>query len=300
MRDRILITGASGLLGSAIAGKFKSYSGTVLVAHNNALGAMIQTDLADPDELAALDSRDWNVLIHCAAFRDPDHCEENRASVHRLNVTATMELARISARRSAVMVFISSDYVFDGINPPYDEDSIPNPVNYYGQTKLEGEEAVRSNCPEHIIVRIPVLYGDTAGPAFSGFLENAINAVLSGQTRELDDRTTRHPTNTADVAGAIDFLLKHDFRGTVHISAQEPVTNYSWCLLVAEQLGRDTSKLTRMKDALRRKAQRPANSHLATDLYEKSGGPAISPCSEALPGLNRIKTLKEVLKENPC
>lgn len=288
---KILVTGASGLLGSAITRRFASNHEILALAHNNVMPWMKKIDLFDRSEITALESETWDVLIHCAAFRDPDFCETSPELAHRLNCEASALLAESAKRRSAKIVHISTDYVFDGSTPPYKEDDPTLPVNCYGQTKLYAEQTVRAIDPDSIILRIPVLYGNAPYPVVSGYLENSIKLLNAGQATQIDDSIARYPTNIDDVADVIEFLLQIDFSGTIHASSSQRTTNYGWTLAIANVLGIEPSFITKAQVAQTRKAVRPLDSQLSTDKLKSLGGPLPRGYSEVLPTLNRVREI---------
>lgn len=131
-------------------------------------------------------------MVHCAAERRPDVAERDRDAVLRvstvvhdlkttcvitillqLNVETPRNLGSICKDNGIMLIYISTDYVFDGTTPPYEVEDKPNPLNFYGQTKLDGEEAIKSVYPEAVILRVPILYGSTEYNA-----ESAINVLI--------------------------------------------------------------------------------------------------------------------------
>ncbi|OVE75212.1 hypothetical protein BVX97_05215 [bacterium E08(2017)] len=290
--NAVLITGASGLLGSAIAKRLSSICTVIPLSHSNTASGMQAVDLRDNQQIESLDDLDWDLIIHCAAFRDPDFCETNKDAARQLNALVPQALANMANKRKARMVHISTDYVFDGKNAPYSEDSTPAPINVYGITKLEAEQLVSAACPDSTIVRIPVLYGDSPSTTPSPFLDKVINSLKAKTPFEMDNHTVRRPTCTADVAEAIAFLIDSDFNGTIHASAQEKATNYTWAKYVAELIGADSSLVSPMADPIRRAAPRPDDSTLLSDLLKEIGGPAPRPFSEALPSLKKITNMQ--------
>jgi len=182
---------------------------------------------------------DW--IIHCAAERRPDVAEKDPAGTQKLNAEVPGHLAALSKRLGFTLVYISTDYVFDGTSPPYTPSSVTNPVNLYGMSKRDGEVAVLSvNGAKVIILRVPVLYGPA--PKNS---DSAINILLdvvqdqSGKTYTMDHYATRYPTNVEDIAKFLARLirLKKDIPPIVHYSSEEPYTKYEICLVFAKILG---------------------------------------------------------------
>lgn len=150
-----------------------------------------------------------DAVLHCAAERRPDVAEKDPAAAKQLNVEASRQLATIAKELNAVLVYVSTDYVFDGSSPPYSPEDTPNPLNLYGRTKLAGEQAVRETYPEgSIVLRVPVLYGEAPNPSDSA-VNILLNPVRSDKETGMDDYAVRFPTCVdnvgrvlKDIAGA--------------------------------------------------------------------------------------------------
>lgn len=158
-----------------------------------------------------------------------------------MNADVPAHLASLSSEINYKLVYISTDYVFDGTSPPYSPSSIPNPVNLYGITKLAGEQAVSSSSSSStIILRVPVLYGPAAKNS-----DTAINILLdvvldqSGKQYKMDHFATRYPTNVIDIAAFLVRLtsLSKSLPKIIHYSAEEVFTKYEICLIFAKILG---------------------------------------------------------------
>ncbi|GJJ15043.1 hypothetical protein Clacol_009318 [Clathrus columnatus] len=234
---RVLITGASGVLGSAIYQAFKR-SGSYHVlgtAYTRAQDHPDLTFLNLLDELAleqAIQSFKPDWLIHTAAERRPDIAERDPDAATKLNVNVTSHLGRLANQ---------FNYVFDGLYPPYSPDSETNPLQLYGRTKRDGELALEHLDNKHaLILRVPVLYGPA--PKNS---DSAVNILLdivqdqSGKLYKMDHFAVRYPTNVLDIA---DFLARLSlYSGNVpkilHYSGAEPFTKYEMCLIFSQILG---------------------------------------------------------------
>jgi S-adenosylmethionine synthetase len=180
-------------------------------------------------------------VIHCAAERRPDVAEKDPAAAQKLNGEVPGHLAELSKRLKFKLVYISTDYVFDGTSPPYTPSSATNPLQLYGKSKRDGELAVLGvDGAQSIILRVPVLYGPA--PQNS---DSAINILLdvvqdqSGKTYKMDHYATRYPTNVVDIAGFLVRLTgdKDPIPPILHYSADEPFTKYEICLTFAKILG---------------------------------------------------------------
>jgi dTDP-4-dehydrorhamnose reductase len=291
----ILVTGAGGLLGSAVTARLRAGGWAVLaLGHSRPpSGGGRVCNLEDPAELAALDQLDWTGLVHCAAYRSPDFCESEPDRADRLNAGVPGELAVLAARRGARMIHISTDYVFPGTHPPYRESDPVHPVNRYGRTKVESERHVVSAHSGALILRIPALYGNPEPPLTAPLLEEGLQAACSVTRVEVDDRIVRYPTLTDDVAGVIAYFLDHPATGIVQVSADEVATRYRWTMAIARLLGRDGSNLVPVQRDLGRVAIRPVDCHLDTTRLAALGAPLPRGYSVVLPELLRIRRIRD-------
>lgn len=243
MAKRVLITGASGVLGSAVYDAFRAGPHTVLgLSHSRAMGNLVRADLTQVDHTRRLFEEfkpDW--VIHCAAERRPDVAEKDPEGVAKLNVDVPRHLAILANDLRFTLVCISTDYVFDGRSPPYHPWSEPNPLQLYGMSKRDGEIAALSvDAATVIVLRVPVLYGPA--PKNS---DSAINILLdvvedqSGKKYKMDHYATRYPTNVLDIAAFLVRLLdlNRPLPRIIHYSAPEPFTKYEICLIFAKILG---------------------------------------------------------------
>jgi len=218
------------------------------LSHSRPTSELEAVDLTDPAKTLqafAEFSPEW--VIHCAAERRPDVAEKNPDATRLLNGEVPRRLAALSTGESVqvkpfTLIYISTDYVFDGTAAPYEVDAKPHPVQFYGETKLAGEEAVLGTTSERgrrIVLRVPLLYGPVRVNS-----DSAVNVLLdvvrdqSGKTYTMDHWATRYPTNVEDIAS---FLVRLQERhGTIaklpsilHYSSSEPYTKYEMCLLLA-------------------------------------------------------------------
>jgi dTDP-4-dehydrorhamnose reductase len=175
-------------------------------------------DIADGAALrASLERCDPDVVVHCAAHAILDDCAADPRMALRVNVQGTHNVAAECRRLGRRMVYISSDYVFDGLAPPtggYREDDVPNPVSVYGLTKLAGER-ITATVPDHLVVRTAWLFGGR--DERTDLVLASINAVLGGRRPRLIHDQFSNPTYTGDVAGALTHLLAGSVTGTVHV-----------------------------------------------------------------------------------
>ncbi|KAJ2899761.1 hypothetical protein IWW38_000849 [Coemansia aciculifera] len=281
---KVVVTGASGLLGRQVVREVKRRGHTVIgTALSRAQPPqLIRLDLSDTAAVKAFfASEQPQAIIHCAAEKRPDVAEQNQAATEQLNAVVPGILAQIAKDLGAFFVYISTDYVFDGTAPPYEVGDTPNPLNFYGRTKLAGERAVLAANPEAAILRVPVLYGASEYAA-----ESAVNVLVdivksNGETK-MDAWQARFPTCTEDVARVLVDLSEisvdavgEGVAGIFHFSASEQMTKYDMCKVFARLLGMssDLSHIVPVfeRPAAEQMASRPDNTQLSTAALEEIG-----------------------------
>jgi len=194
---RVLITGASGLLGRPIWTACSSVGDWQVTgtAFRRAGQGVAKVDLSAVDTIPAfLDLYRPDAIIHSAAERRPDVSEKDPEGTKRLNVDATAAIATWAKRKGAYLIYISSDYVFDGTQAPYMPDSPTCPINTYGLSKLAGEHAIRDSGAMAALLRVPILYGAVqylAESSVTVLVQNMLNARGTGQLLPMGRRAIR-------------------------------------------------------------------------------------------------------------
>lgn len=249
MAKKVLVTGASGLLGREILKQFIANQWEVLgLAFSRAKEGLRKVDLCDVKQVeTVLDQFNPTIVVHAAAERRPDVVDKQTQLAAALNVTATESLASLCSKRSIYLLYISSDYVFDGKNPPYKPSDSTNPLNTYGQLKLDGELAVLKYT-QFGILRIPVLYGQ-----IESLSESAVTVLFKAVSNpskraELNDLQLRFPTHVADCAQVCVGLANkqvssNDAGGIWHWSGAECFTKYTMAVAMAEVFGLSSGHL---------------------------------------------------------
>ncbi|KAG2182520.1 hypothetical protein INT43_007451 [Umbelopsis isabellina] len=278
---KVLITGASGLLGRAVYQQFKKNGhevvGTAYSRATNELHKLGLTEESDVREFVEAHKPD--AIIHCAAERRPDVAEKDRAGTEFLNIQVPKNLGKLTKEKSIFLIYISTDYVFDGTQPPYDAiEGKPNPLNFYGKTKLAGEHAIQEVNQDAIIVRLPILYGNTE---FNG--ESAVNLLVDSvldqsKPAKMDNVAIRYPTNVEDVARVLADLTSakleqnKDISGVYHFSGQKPYTKYDMCEVFAKAYHIPMDHVQAVDTSSDPgAASRPKDSHLSNSRLEQAG-----------------------------
>jgi dTDP-4-dehydrorhamnose reductase len=237
-------------------------------------------------------SRDYLTWLAGAAQRFPDKVDKDPDAAKALNVDATALLAKLCAERSVLLLYISTDYVFPGTpgDAPYQPFDTPKPTNLYGQTKLEGEEAIFAEYRKAgkeglgIVLRVPVLYGSAETPAESAInvlMDSVWRAQTEGARFKMDHWALRYPTNTVDVARvchdlATKYLHEKDRKllpKILHFSSEDKFTKYEICQLFAEIMGLSIDGIepdTKGNDP-NATVQRPYDCHLSTQVLRDIG-----------------------------
>ncbi|KAA8642882.1 dTDP-4-dehydrorhamnose reductase family protein [Aspergillus tanneri] len=293
MSINVLVTGATGLLGRQVFKTFKQ-SGCLVVGQGFSRAVpptILKADLEKPEEIKALlvEARP-QVVIHCAANRSPDLCDKDPEQARRVNVDATRTLAEATAATGALLIYISTDYVFPGTEgqAPYEADAETNPPNVYGQLKRDGELAVLEATEDNhlgLVLRVPVLYG-TAKDNSESAVNTLVDAVWKAQDAnaglKMDDWAQRYPTNTEDVARVCrDIVIKHlhersqkrELPRILQFSSEDRMTKYEICEKLAEVLGVSLVGMTRNQQGNdpNVSVQRPYDTHLSTRTLKDLG-----------------------------
>ena len=216
---KVLVTGANGMLGQDLCPILEDAGYEVIETDINNL------DITNAEAAAAFIKQEApEIVVHCAAYTNVDKAEEDLKNAELINVTGTENIAKACAEAGAVMVYISTDYVFDGTkNSPYTPDDKPNPINNYGLTKLKGEEAVKKYCEKYYIARTSWLYGHHG----KNFVETMISLAKDRPELKVVDDQIGCPTWTVELANGILKLLDKPY-GTYHVCGSGSTSWYGF------------------------------------------------------------------------
>lgn len=243
MKNRILVTGSNGFVGSFVVQKLLDEGLTVFATsfsqdQSSFKGCtgynFIQADLTDAFQVHDLFAiAKPNVVVHCAAMSKPDVCEVNQAAAYQVNVEATLHVLLNAHEHHSFLLLLSTDFIFDGERGMYDEKHIPNPVNYYGKTKLEAEQIVQEYEGDWAIVRTVLVYGQ---PIFGrdNFISLIIKKLKNKEAYKVVNDQVRTPTYVKDLAEAIYEIVYQHKIGIYHISGKDILTPYEMAITVAK------------------------------------------------------------------
>lgn len=232
---KIFISGASGLVGSNCLKHFTEKGWTVKGSHRTfPTGETVFFDTLNLASENNFDVETFNpdVIVHCGALTHVDYCENNPDESFEKTVTATKNLLEISVRCQAKFVFLSTDYVFDGRDGPYQETAVINPLSVYGKHKLAAEQLVQQMLSDHLILRVTNVYGSEI--RMKNFVARIINQCEESKTLELKlpfDQFA-NPTNAFDIARAMALLLEDQKSGIYHIGSTDYMNRVSLALRV--------------------------------------------------------------------
>lgn len=266
---KVLVTGASGLLGHKIVKELMSGDYDIIAIYNKSRPVVeggnvrwVQLDLVNTHLVEDLILKERpDVVVHAAAYTDVDGCEVNREYAWRVNVEATRSIVRASRVVRAFLIYVSTDYVFDGEKGLYKESDVPCPVNYYGLTKLIGEQLVITSDLLYTVVRTSAIYG--VGPGKLNFATFVVDRLSKGESIfALVDQYVSPTLNTL-LAKAIAEIMELKPMGILHV-AGERMNRYDFAVRVADLFGlpKELIKEGRMKDMTHWKARRPRDSSL--------------------------------------
>lgn len=270
---RILITGGTGMLGTALV---REWTGRAILFPVGPQHFDLRDAAAVGDAVRRL-APQW--ILHTAAYTNVDGAEADAEECAAVNDRGTAHLAVAAATVGARLVYLSTDYVFDGTKrTPYVEDDEPRPLNVYGRTKLAGEHHARG-VPGHLVVRTQGLFGREG----KSFVSAILAAAGAGRAISVVEDVTTGVTYADDLAAAIRRLVEAGATGTYHVANTGPVVWADFARAILEESGRGEVPVARIPAAgTGRAAVRPAYSVLDTARYAATVGRALPSWRDAL------------------
>lgn len=269
-RRPVLVFGASGLAGSAIVAEAARRAMPVVGTYGSVPVAGLERWQGDPGDAAALIERVRPVaVVYAAGYTHVDGCEARPDEAVRLNAETPAALARES--RGTPFVYLSTEYVFDGLAGPYAETASIRPLSAYGRSKAEGERRVLAEHPEALVLRTTVLYGpDHQGKSFVAQLRHRLGQ--RERMRVPDDQIST-PTFTEDLAARMFDLIDQRAGGIWHVTGPEAMDRHAFARIAAEAFGLDARLLEPCATAtLGQVAPRPLRAGLRIEKLEAACG----------------------------
>ncbi|HLO81816.1 MAG TPA: SDR family oxidoreductase [Chitinophagaceae bacterium] len=266
----LLITGIHGLVGQYIFKILESWDGKVVItgkgpcrlpAHDFVYANMDITEKAQV--MAVFNEFKPTVVIHSAAQAQPDYCELNREDALRTNVTGTENLLHAASLSKAFFIYLSTDFVFSGNDGPYDEHSIPSPVNFYGHTKMMAEEKLKAYPFPWAIVRTALVYGNVISGTRSNMVSWVKGELENNRPIKVVSDQLRTTTYAADLAKALLLIASRKMTGIWHISGKDALSPWEIANAVADHLQLDKALITKVDAAV---FSQPATRPLRTPL----------------------------------
>ena len=271
---KVLITGSNGMLGSSLLERLKKKYSIKGITIEDA-------DITDFEAVVKVIRKiKPDIVIHTAGYTKVDDCESNINLAYRVNAIGTRNVAMACQRIDASMVYISTDYVFDGTkNAPYIEFDAANPISIYGKTKLAGEEFVRQILNRFYIVRTSWLYGEGG----VNFVDTIINKANTEKELKIVNDQRGSPTYTKDLADKIDEIISRERYGIYHVTNSGSCSWFEFAKKIVEYSNiKGVDVIPIKSNALNRPAKRPANSVMQNFMLELEGIPLLRSWEEAV------------------
>lgn len=254
-KPKVLITGANGLLGQKLVEQLVQKGNFEVIATGRGpcrlKGKGFLYESLDIEQGQNVDEvigkLSPEVIIHGAAMTHVDECELNQEACYRANVTATQNLISAAEKINAHFIFVSTDFIFSGTDGqnPYDEEASPDPVNYYGETKLIGENLVKSSKLKWAIARTVLVYGIAQDLSRSNIILWVKSSLEQGKEIQVVDDQVRTPTLAEDLATGCILIAEQGATGVFNISGSELLTPYEMAMQTAEHFDLDKSLIKR-------------------------------------------------------
>jgi dTDP-4-dehydrorhamnose reductase len=265
---RILVTGSNGLLGQKITERVLEKADFELIATSKGANrypvtggyTYAEMDILDPTSVTAvIEKFKPDAIIHTAAMTNVDTCEEEKALATALNVDAVQTLVLLAERYNIQLIHLSTDFIFDGEAGPYDEEAKPNPLSFYGETKLKAEELLQKSAAHWVILRTILVYGIVSDMSRSNIVLWAKHALEKGLPLNIVNDQWRMPTLAEDLAEICLLAVQKSAQGIYNASGKDMMSISELVARVADYWHLDKSLIVEVSGTtLNQRAKRPA------------------------------------------
>ncbi len=269
---KILVTGSAGLIGTQIVKDLLDNHKQVYSCYNKTkpkLGIITHLDLTKKDDIVNTMNRiKPDVVIHLGAMTDVELCETETELAKKINTDATEILALESEKYNTFFVYMSTDYVFDGKVGMKKENDEPNPINFYGKSKLDGERVFKKITTPNVIVRTSTPFGiHSKKTSFPIWVKK--NLELEKEISVVVDQYTS-PSYVPNISKMIIEIIERKITGIIHLAGATKISRYDFAVQISKIINANKQflKLTKM-DQMDWKAQRPADSSLSVSKANK-------------------------------
>ena len=279
---KILITGSNGLLGQKLLHKLKQDSSVELIATSKGENRVSERngytyfdlDITNNDAVVHLIAREKpQVVINTAAMTNVDLCEDEKKACDALNVDAVKYLADACEKIDAHLIQISTDFIFDGEDGPYSEEDEPNPLSYYGLSKLKSEQVLQEHEVKWTILRTIIVFGVGENLSKGNIVLWAKGALAKGDPLNIIDDQFRAPTLAEDLADICILAAKKKAFGIFNASGKDIMSIYEIVERIAKHYGNTTENLNKISTAtLNQTAGRPPRTGFILDKSRKELG----------------------------
>ena len=271
---RVLVTGVKGQLGYDVVNELEKRG-------HEAVGVDIEEmDITDAVAVKAdITEARVDAVIHCAAYTAVDAAEDNEDICRKVNAKGTENIAKVCKALDIKMIYISTDYVFDGKGErPWEPDDKQNPQGVYGQTKYEGELAVMDNLDKYFIVRIAWVFGVNG----KNFIKTMLSLAETRDSLTVVNDQIGSPTYTFDLARLLVDMVETDKYGIYHATNEGLCSWYDFAVEIFKQAGVAIEVAPVSSEAFNAKAKRPSNSRMSKDKLEANGFERLPSWQDAL------------------
>lgn len=271
----VLTTGSNGLLGQKLTEKVLAEGRIKLVATSKGINRYpvsegyeyAEMDILNAEEVRAVVGKyKPDAIIHTAAMTNVDTGEANKELCYQLNVEATQNLISLCEENNIHLIHLSTDFIFDGASGPYQEEDAPNPLSYYGETKLLAELAIKESAAKWAILRTILVYGITNDMSRSNIVLWAKGALKKGQPINVVNDQWRMPTLAEDLAEACLLAVEKNAQGIYHVSGKDYMSIADLVRKVADYWSLDKSIISEISsESLNQSAKRPIKTGFVLD-----------------------------------